>query len=127
MSLENSILGFLSQCAEQNRLLSANVANVNTPNFKAIMVKEFAHQKNLLDIKMACTSNYHISRMTSSSILEGGIKSVPMNGEEKPNGNNVNLLQQMSELSRNYAKNEAALALFRNAFDFSHVAITSKT
>jgi len=128
MMIENYILNCLVRCGEQNKLLSNNIANVNTPSFKAKMVKETA-VSGLSDlgekrIDMFCTTSAHIGSPSSNDDVD--IKCQAMNGEVKPNGNNVDLLQQVSALSRNYAKNDAALALFRSTFEFAHIACVGK-
>ena len=121
MYIIDSLFSFLTLCGEQNKSLSTNIANVNTPNFKATMVtaaKKFESYRANLD----CTHNQHIALSNTADKLQH----VLMQEEEKPNGNTVHLLTQMSELSKNNTKHEAVLSLFKGIFDCAHLASHGK-
>lgn len=121
MNILLNLFGSLAHCNEQARVLSNNVANLNTPGFKASKLAELA-TNNRRSINLALTSPLHIKQ----SCTRGGFSVERLNGAEKPNGNNVDMLQQNTLLSLNQIKHEASNVLFRALFDFASSAQGSK-
>ncbi len=119
MYLIDSLFGALSHFSEQSRVLACNIANVNTPKFKAKSLTPLS-ESTLPAPSVLCTAAMHIS---SSKVSSRGVARLEsMKGEEKLNGNNVDILQQMSAMSENVDKYELTMALFKGAFDFFHIA-----
>jgi flagellar basal-body rod protein FlgB len=105
-NVSSLLFSHLSHSAEKQKVISGNIANINTPNYKT---KELVFEDEL---KMAKTSNElnlntthanHIafqkdisadSRYNSKIVEVGGL-------EEQNDGNNVSLDKQMSEMSKN--------------------------
>jgi flagellar basal-body rod protein FlgB len=122
MHLVDSLFGSLSHCSEQSKVLALNVANLNTPSFKAKSLSSsfVCSVPGGFSLNLFRTSELHIS---SSNRAPGGVaKLEKMIGEEKPNGNDVNILEQMSAMSKNSDLYELSSALFKGAFDFVHLA-----
>ena len=95
----------LSFRSDRQRVISGNIANINTPGYKT---KDVVFEDELQkvrsakdDLKLKLTNPNHITFDTQSSKVEGNkIVEVP-NLEEHNDGNNVNLDQQMSEMAKN--------------------------
>lgn len=94
-------LGF---SAERQKVISSNIANIDTPNYKTKDLKfkdELNKNKFESDLKLTVTHNAHlrpsgdISSSSKYNIFEiDGL-------DEQNDGNNVNLDTQMSEMSKN--------------------------
>jgi flagellar basal-body rod protein FlgB len=84
----------LSWTSRRQQALAANVANQDTPGYRA---KDYSFQEQLASITMASTSEKHMMPPEDTSktrLYEVGT-------EEKPNGNTVDLEREMSELTKN--------------------------
>src|SRR5947209_7202999 len=84
----------LSYTSRRQQALAANVANQDTPGYRA---KDYSFQEQLASITMASTSEKHMRPLEDTSktrLYEVGT-------EEKPNGNTVDLEREMSELTKN--------------------------
>lgn len=98
---------YLGYSAYRNEILSQNLANVNTPGYKADEVyipsnfNELAGNNGASKkINIARTSAMHISKhKNNGSKLRSQKLKDP--DEVKKNGNNVSLRQQMTKLSQN--------------------------
>ncbi|MEA1914296.1 MAG: flagellar basal body rod protein FlgB [Campylobacterota bacterium] len=94
----------LSVRSDQQKIISGNIANINTPNYKTqklVFDDELSKVQNKNDLALRVTHSNHIafeevkSNKSSSRIVE--VKGL----EEQNDGNNVNLDKQMSEMSKN--------------------------
>ena len=83
----------LSLTAKRQQALSSNIANMDTPGYKA---KDFTFQEQLAGLAMQATSGAHIAQTSASTM-----KMVELNSEVKDNGNSVNLEQNVTELTKN--------------------------
>ncbi len=99
----------------RHKILSQNMANINTPGYKA---DEVATPKEYSDLISGGRSNKKIKlKKTTSNHLDGAYtKSGKFAShkledpyEIKPNGNNVSLAQQMTKISQNQQDYSAAL------------------
>lgn len=105
---------YLELSAFRHKVLSQNLANVNTPGYKADEVTMPTKYEELRGkgkvrrkIRMVRTSNKHmIGAKDSNGKFESHKLQDPY--EIKKNGNNVSLAQQMTKLSQN--KNDYAAA-----------------
>jgi len=119
MDLIGSLLDSLHRFSEQGRLLACNIANVNTHAFKAQSIASSTNFASRKQLSLHRTSDAHI---LSAGPFYSNFRVEQMQGEEKPNGNNVNLLRQMNAMSKNCDMYELSSALFSKAFDFLHIA-----
>ena len=85
--------GILSLTAKRQQALSSNIANMDTPGYKA---KDFTFQEHLAGLAMQSTSSAHIAAENESTM-----KMVELDSETKDNGNSVNLEQNVTELTKN--------------------------
>jgi flagellar basal-body rod protein FlgB len=84
----------LTWTSKRQQALGANLANMDTPGYHAT---DYSFDQQLATIDLATTSSMHIAPQDSSSparIYEEDTKS-------KPNGNNVDLEREMSEITKN--------------------------
>jgi flagellar basal-body rod protein FlgB len=94
MKLFPQVENLLDWTAKRQKALSANVANIDTPGYRATDV-EFSEQ--LKNLQLETTDSRHIttrSNSANSRVYEVGTA-------VKPNGNSVDLDHSMTELSKN--------------------------
>ena len=103
-SISNTLFSSLNFRGERQKVISGNIANINTPNYKT---KELVFENELNNInktkmlEMNRTSLGHLSNTnTNNKISEPTL--IEVQGlEEQNDGNNVSLDSQMSEMSKN--------------------------
>ncbi|UXC28974.1 flagellar basal body rod protein FlgB [Aliarcobacter butzleri] len=86
---------------EKQKVISSNIANVNTPNYKTkdlVFQKELDKNSNMLQLKR--TTNNHMYNLDFTQSSNQKLIQVPGLVEQN-DGNNVNLDSQMSEQSKN--------------------------
>ena len=85
---------------ERQKVISSNIANVNTPEYKTkdLVFSEELKEQNILKLKR--TTNNHMQNLDYRSSSNPRLIDVP-NLIEQNDGNNVNLDSQMSEISKN--------------------------
>ena|ERR1051326_8779204 len=84
----------LSFASKRQQAISSNIANLDTPGFHS---QDYKFESELESLRMTSTSEQHISPMqdnSSARVFEVGTK-------EKPNGNNVDLERELSEITKN--------------------------
>ena len=96
--MDQDISTFIQQCldvsARRQQVLAANVANADTPGYRSQDVR-FGEQIEML--RLSGSSKRHIDPIGAS----GGIHLVDTPGDAKPNGNNVNLDRELTEMTKN--------------------------
>ena len=94
----------LSHTAERQKVITGNIANMNTPNFKTkelVFENELKMVQTKNDLRLDVTHHNHIrlqaeiSNKSKSRVVE------VQNLQEQNDGNNVSLDQQISEMSKN--------------------------
>jgi flagellar basal-body rod protein FlgB len=102
-SITNKLFEQLNFRGERQKVISSNIANINTPNYKT---KELSFENELNSmtnnsLQLKQTNLKHIS-MTNGNLNNINPKLVEVQGlQEQNDGNNVNLDTQMSEMSKN--------------------------
>ena len=89
--------------AERQKVISSNLANVNTPNYKTKDLV-FDEQLNLAtknSLQMSQTNNKHMRNIDPTSNLLNPRLLEVKGLQEQNDGNNVNLDAQISEQSKN--------------------------
>lgn len=99
---------YLEFSAFRHKVLSENIANINTPNYKAEDVSVPQKYEDLTSksrstsgISLATTNTGHISESKRSKKSKFASHKIKDPYEIKPNGNNVSLAQQMTKVSQN--------------------------
>lgn len=102
-SISNKLFEQLNFRGEKQKVISSNIANINTPAYKTKDLIFEDELNNNLDstLKMKLTSSKHMSSL-GNNLSNTNPKLVDVKGlEEQNDGNNVNLDTQMSEMSKN--------------------------
>lgn len=102
-SVTNKLFEQLNFRGERQKVISSNIANINTPNYKTkeLVFQEELDKKVSSSLQMQRTNLRHLSAVDSLSNRLNP-KLVEVKGlEEQNDGNNVNLDSQMSETSKN--------------------------
>lgn len=102
-SVTNKLFEQLNFRGERQKVISSNIANINTPNYKTkeLVFQEELDKKTLNNLQMKQTNFRHLPTVDTLSNYSNP-KLVQVKGlEEQNDGNNVNLDSQMSEISKN--------------------------
>ena len=101
-NVTNTLFEQLNFRGEKQKVISSNIANINTPNYKTkdlIFENELKSADNMIQMKQ--TNFKHISSL-DNNVSSINPKLTEVKGlEEQNDGNNVNLDSQMSEMSKN--------------------------
>ena len=94
----------LSFRGNRQDVISSNIANINTPNYKTkdlVFENEIKKIDDSKDLKMFTTNSKHFTSSNEATKLNQP-NLIEVEGlEEQNDGNNVNLDTQMSEMSKN--------------------------
>lgn len=95
----------LSFRGERQKVISSNIANINTPNYKTkdlIFDEELKKVDESKNLTLNTTNPMHISTGINQTQKSDNSRLVELKGlEEQNDGNNVNIDRQMSEMSKN--------------------------
>jgi flagellar basal-body rod protein FlgB len=101
-NVTNTLFEQLNFRGEKQKVISSNIANINTPNYKTkdlTFENELKSADNMIQMKQ--TNFKHISSL-DNNVSSINPKLTEVKGlEEQNDGNNVNLDSQMSEMSKN--------------------------
>ena len=101
-SVTGTLFEQLNFRGEKQKVISSNIANINTPNYKTkdlIIEDELKAVDNTLQMKQ--TNSKHLSSI-HNGLSNINPKLIDVKGlAEQNDGNNVNLDTQMSEMSKN--------------------------
>jgi len=98
----------LNYTSERQKVISGNIANINTPGYKTKDLSFEEHlNKTKNDLQLVTTHKNHIA-VSSQGISSSAMKLYEVeNLEEQNDGNNVSLDKQISEMSKNAVMNDA--------------------
>ena len=103
-NITSTLFNNLNFRAERQKVISSNIANINTPNYKTkdlTFESELKNAQNTPILKLSQTKGNHFSNIQSTNNIAGS-SLVKVSGlQEQNDGNNVNLDTQMSEMSKN--------------------------
>lgn len=112
LSLLKTASAMASHAARRHATISNNIANADTPDFKAKDLKPFA------DIyKDAVTTDTQLSNAVHKT------KQINMDATADPNGNTVSLEQQMLASSGAVGDHDLAMLIYRKTLDMMKLAI----
>jgi flagellar basal-body rod protein FlgB len=103
-SITSTLFNNLNFRAERQKVISSNIANINTPNYKTkdlTFESELKNAQNVPVLKLSQTQGSHFSNIQSSNNMSVPSLVQVKGLEEQNDGNNVNLDTQMSEMSKN--------------------------
>lgn len=84
----------LSWTSRRQQALAANVANLDTPGYRA---KDYSFQQEMQSLNLAATSGRHIAPVEDASAA----RMYEVDANVKPNGNSVNLERELTEITKN--------------------------
>ena len=84
----------LDWTAKRQQTISANLTNIDTPGYKA---KDVSFSEYMQHLELEKTSSSHLAPVTQNNSM----RIYEVGGEEKQNGNTVDLDREMTELSKN--------------------------
>jgi flagellar basal-body rod protein FlgB len=103
-NITNKLFEQLNFRGERQKVISSNIANINTPNYKTkdlVFENELNNSISSNSLEMKATNARHISNISPLSMNSNPILTQVKNLEEQNDGNNVNLDTQMGEMSKN--------------------------
>lgn len=101
-SISSTLFQQLNFRGERQKVISSNIANINTPNYKTkdLVFEDELQNANGKVLELKQTDFKHLSNI--NAISNSNPKLVEVGGlEEQNDGNNVNLDSQMSEQAKN--------------------------
>jgi flagellar basal-body rod protein FlgB len=127
-SIFDRTVGGLSKAMDlswrKNKVLTANVANAETPKYKAVSLQfgnelEQAFQRQAPEEMMIRTDPKHLEISTASTAKYAA----DLSGITKPDGNNVDIDRQMVSLAQNSSDYANAAQLIRRQIGLVRTAI----
>lgn len=112
VKLLNVMSAMAKHASDRHAIIADNIANADTPNFKAQDLQPFSEVFKTAEKQGADFSNIEAKTV----LMETG-------GNMSPNGNNVALEQQMMLATQNKADHEMALAVYKKTLDMMKMAI----
>ncbi len=108
---------------QRQSVLAENVANSDTPNYKARDVTAFTFGDALkkASIGMSVTDPHHIVPASMAGVNTKTVKAP--GGEVLPKGNNVDVEQQMMEVSKTAVDYQGITALYRSIGELFNLAL----
>lgn len=99
----------LNYTSERQKIIASNIANLNTPKYKTkdLSFEDHLNMQKKDELKMVTTHPGHIPFPPQSSSPNAMSVYEVENLPEQNDGNNVNLDQQISEMSKNAVLNDA--------------------
>ncbi|NQY22629.1 MAG: flagellar basal body rod protein FlgB [Campylobacteraceae bacterium] len=93
----------LSFRSERQKVISSNIANINTPHYKTkeLIFEDEMKKVDKNDLKMNITHENHIAFPSDEKQINKPILREVRGLEEQNDGNNVSLDTQMGEMSKN--------------------------
>lgn len=103
-SVTNTLFNQLNFRGERQKVISSNIANINTPNYKTkelVFDHELDKAKKEPRLQMAQTNGNHFNNVEMNKNISNP-RVIQVQGlEEQTDGNNVSLDTQMGEMSKN--------------------------
>jgi len=93
-SLFPALENLLTLTSKRQQALSANLANVDTPGYRS---KDYTFEDELATVALSSTSKKHIKPLEETIHA----RMYEVNTTVKPNGNNVDLERELTEIDKN--------------------------
>ncbi len=112
MKILDTMSAMAGHAAERHAVIANNVANADTPNFKAQDLQPFS--------EIFLTSVLQPENIKS---IQGRLIEMDAGDISSPNGNTVSLEQQMMLSTENKANHDMALAVYKKSLNMMKMAI----
>lgn len=104
-------------------LIAQNVANADTPGFKAMDLPSFADTYQATDpTALRQTRPGHLAGQS----IEPSVQPIRSGGSEAPNGNSVSIEQEMVKATSARQDHDMALAIYRSTSDIIRASLGRK-
>ncbi len=122
-TLMNMLIQKMSYLNQKQAMLAENVANQDTPNYKALDMKPFNFGDALrqASVGMAVTDPRHIVPASMAGVNAQTFAS--KTGENLPSGNTVDIEDQMMEVSKTAGDYQATTSMYRKVMGLLKIAI----
>jgi len=122
-TLMNVLIQKMSYLNQKQAMLAENVANQDTPNYKALDMKPFSFGDAMrqADVGMTVTDPRHIVPASMAGVNAKTFAS--KSGENLPNGNTVDIEDQMLEVSKTAGDYQATTSLYRKMLGLLKTAV----
>ncbi|WP_368029691.1 flagellar basal body rod protein FlgB [Arcobacter sp. s6] len=103
-SISSKLFEQLNFRGERQKVISSNIANINTPGYKTkelVFEDELNNSINKNSLQMKITNSKHMTNIDSFQSNSNPKLMEVQNLEEQNDGNNVNIDTQMGEMSKN--------------------------
>ena len=102
-SISNKLFEQLNFRGERQKVISSNIANINTPGYKTkeLVFEDELNNSMTNSLQLKATNKRHMDNINSSFANANPRLSEVKNLQEQNDGNNVYLDTQMSEMSKN--------------------------
>ncbi|WP_316354955.1 flagellar basal body rod protein FlgB [Candidatus Trichorickettsia mobilis] len=111
---------YLKLASFKHKVLANNVANINTPGYKANEVATPQKTEDLQNVaksrklRLTTTSNKHLAGYNQQD-NDFAVNKLKDPDELKPNGNNVSLSQQLTKISQNQINYDTTLQAYKSS------------
>ena len=107
----------------RNRVLAQNIANVDTPDYKARDLQTIKFPEKLRRAQHGNLSRTHPRHFASSAFqTPTPIQKLASTSEQTISGNTVNLEENLVKINQNAAEHDRAISLYRKYFRFVNTA-----
>lgn len=107
----------LDATVARQKTIANNIANVETPGYKRVYVPFENELRSALDDQNSTSSKNKLKELTP-------VRRTDYVSPCKPDGNNVNIDAEMSDLAKNQLKNKAVITLMQSKSSILRAAIT---
>jgi flagellar basal-body rod protein FlgB len=115
----------LSYMSERQGVLAQNIANADTPQYKAkdVAKPDFNSMASAAqNLQLRTTNSKHVTGASAGAGTYEVTKRATTN-ELKPNGNNVSIEEEMANVSDNQAEYQKVLNMYKKTMDMFKIAI----
>ncbi len=107
----------------RNRVLAQNIANVDTPNYKARDLETIRFPESLRRAQHGNLARTHPRHFTSRAFqTPAPIRKLASTNEQTISGNTVSLEENLVKINQNAAEHDRAISLYRKYFRFVNTA-----
>ena len=107
----------------RNRVLAQNIANVDTPDYKARDLQTIKFPEKLRRAQHGNLSRTHPRHFASSAFqTPTPIQKLASTSEQTISGNTVNMEENLVKINQNAAEHDRAISLYRKYFRFVNTA-----
>lgn len=129
LTLFNAVKKRMQWTGQRQEILAHNIANANTPEFRASDMKPFEFKeivrRETMQINMTATGDNHLSgRKKTIRDFSSGIERSPY--ETSPDGNSVVLEEQMSKLNETAISHRLTNEVYRKHLAMIKLAVTGR-